>query len=420
MVIAGVTPPEWTVSIIDENLSIPDYQKIPRPDLVGLTAFTSQIVRAYELAEYFQDKNIPVVIGGIHATMRTKEVERYVRCTVTGEAENIWPQVLMDCKKGKLHRLYKGGHADLKHVPSAKQDVLTGGYALGAIQTTRGCPLNCSFCSVTAFNGAHYRQRATEDVVSEFKTIHEKKVLVVDDNMIGTKSTHIARAKELFRALIAAKINKEWLAQVTINFADDEELLSLAAEAGCRGVFIGFESITAEGLSEVSKKFNISKKRDFKDSVRRIQRHKIMVVGSFIIGLDADGKGIGQRIAETAGHYGLDNINVLFLTPLPGTQLWDQMKADKRIALNNYPSDWKYYTLTYPVAVYAHFSQDAVIEEMIACDRYFYSFRQIGRRLISSIWNKRKPFISLMGNITYRTNLSRNIKNYKDFKKRAV
>jgi radical SAM superfamily enzyme YgiQ (UPF0313 family) len=165
-------------------------------------------------------------------------------------------------------------------IPPARHDLLATGYAFGAIQTTRGCPLNCSFCSVTAFNGARYRMRPIADVVDEFRQVREKRVLVVDDNLIGTTTAHIARAKALFRALIAAKLNKEWVSQATINVADDEELLSLAAKAGCRGLFIGFESTTPEGLREVSKKFNLLKERDFRVSNWRIQRHGILVVGS--------------------------------------------------------------------------------------------------------------------------------------------
>ena len=188
--------------------------------------------------------------------------------------------------------------------------------------------MNCSFCSVTAVNGARYRQRPIADVVREFRLIREKGVLVVDDNLIGTRPEHVARAKDLFRAMAEANLRKEWIAQVTINFADDEELLTLAARAGCRGVFIGFESPTPEGLGELGKKFNLLEGRDFRASVRRIQRHKILVVGSFVIGLDIDGPGIGRRVAETASRYGVDMLNVLFLTPLPGTRLWDQMKSE--------------------------------------------------------------------------------------------
>jgi radical SAM superfamily enzyme YgiQ (UPF0313 family) len=270
---------------------------------------------------------------------------------------------------------------------------------------------------VTAFNGARYRQRPIPDVVREFQSVPEKRVLVVDDNLIGTRPEHIARAKDLFRAIAQADLQKEWIAQATINFADDDELLALAAKAGCSGVFIGFESPTPEGLLYLGKKFNLLKGRDFQTSVRRIQRHKILVAASFIMGLDTDEPGIGKRIAEAAGQYGVDLLNVLFLTPFPGTRLWEQMKAEGRIALDAFPDDWKYYTLTFPVARYKHFSLNGIIQEMISCDRDFYSMPRILRRLCSNLWQRRRPLISLVGNFSFRNNLRLDCKTFADFKR---
>jgi len=417
MVLAGLTPPEWEITIVDENLGAPDYRSMPRPHLVGITAFTSQADRAYQVAAHFRSLGVPVVMGGIHATMCLDEVMERVDSVVTGEAEDIWGQVLDDARRGSLKRQYEGGHADINHFVPARHDLLSGRYALGAIQTTRGCPLNCSFCSVTTFNGAQYRQRPVADVVREFQAIREKRVLVVDDNLVGTRPEHIARAKELFRALANANLHKQWIAQATINFADDEELLALAAKAGCRGVFIGFESPTPEGLRELGKKFNLVKGRDFPASVQRIQRHKILVVGSFIIGLDIDEPGIGQRIAEVAGQYGVDTLNTLFLTPLPGTRLWDQMKSEERITLNMFPEDWKYYTLTFPVARYKHFSREGIIQEMISCNQRFYSLPCILRRVWSSFWRRCHPLLNLVGNLSYRNNCRMDTRTYAEFQR---
>ncbi len=405
MVLAGLTPPGWDITLVDENLDLPDYSAMPRPDLVGITAFTSQAPRAYEVAALFRRQRVPVVMGGIHATVCLEEAAELVDAVVTGEAEQVWAKVLEDTRQGCLQRRYDGGLADLNHLAPARQDLLPARYAFGAIQTTRGCPLNCNFCSVTTFNGAQYRQRPIPEVVREFQSIPERRVLVVDDNLIGTRPDHVARAKALFQALAEAGLGKEWVAQATINFADDEELLALAAKAGCRGVFIGFESPTPEGLRECGKKINLAKGRDFRTSVRRIQRHKIMVVGSFIIGLDVDEPGIGRQIAAVASQYGLDILNTLFLTPLPGTRLWDQMKSENRLALDVFPEDWRYYTLTYPVARYRRLSLARAIQEMMSCNRSFYSLPRMLRRIWNSIWHGRQPVISLVGNLSYRGNL---------------
>ena len=417
MALAGLTPPGWEISIVDENLGAPDYPAMPRPDLVGITAFTSQANRAYEVAAHFRHLGVPVVMGGIHATTCIDEVMERVDSVVTGEAEAVWPQVLDDARHGDLRHRYDGGHSELNDVPPARHDLLPTGYAFGAIQTTRGCPLNCSFCSVTAINGAHYRQRPIADVVREFGLIREQGVLVVDDNLIGTRPEHVARAKDLFRAMAQANLRKEWIAQVTINFADDEELLTLATRAGCRGVFIGFESPTPGGLRELGKKFNLLGGRDFRASVRRIQRHKILVVGSFVIGLDVDGPGIGRRVAETASRYGVNSLNALFLTPLPGTRLWDQMNAENRIILNEFPDDWRHYTLGFPVARYKHLSVDDSIDEVDTCNRDFYSLPRIAKRVGRDVWGRRQPLRSLVSNLAYRGNARLSCVAHADFRR---
>ena len=221
----------------------------------------------------------------------------------------------------------------------------------------------------------------------------------------------------MFRAMAQADLRKEWMAQTTVNFADDEELLALARKAGCGGVFIGFESPAPEGLLECGKKFNLLKGRDFRASVRRIQRHGILVVGSFIIGLDADEPGIGKRIAEAASHYGVDFLNVGFLTPLPGTRLWDKMKSEGRIPLDTFPEDWKHYTLTFPVARYKHLPLNDVMEEMISCNRRFYSMPRILRRVWGNLWRRRRPLVTLVGNFSYRDNSELDCTVYVDFKR---
>jgi len=406
MAIAGATPAQWEVTIIDENLGVPDYSCMPRPDLVGITAFTSQSPRAYEIAAAFRKIGVPVVMGGIHASMRPEEALAEVDAVVKGEAEAIWPTVLADAQRGAgaLRRIYDGGLVDLKSVPSTRHDLLTRGYAFGSIQTTRGCPLNCHFCSVSAFNGHSYRHRPIEAVVREFGLIHERLVLVVDDNLIGTRPEHLTRAKDLFRAMIAAKLHKKWVCQATINFGDDEELLELAARAGCVGAFIGFESLTDEGLAELGKRYNILKGGDLRGSVARIHRYGILVVGSFIMGLDSDTPGVGRRIAKAAARYDVDLLNPLFLTPLPGTRLWEKMQTQGRITANRLPQDWRYYTLSFPVARFQNLSWAQILSEMDDSWRWFYSPWRIIRRVFGSLRRWRSPLTMLVANLSYRRN----------------
>ena len=415
LVLAGQTPPEWEVTVVDENIGQVDYDSMPKPDLVGITAFTSQATRAYEIADEWRVRRVPVVMGGIHASMRLEEARERVDAVVTGEAEGIWPQVLQDARRGTLRPHYAGSQVAADSIPIARHDLLPTGYYFGSIQTARGCPLNCSFCSVTTFSGRALRRRPIDEIIEEFEQIRESHVFVVDDNLIGTRRDQIAGTKDLFRAMIRADLRKKWIGQATINMADDEELLELAAKSGCAGIFVGFESTSADGLAEIHKKFNIQKGRHFPNSVRRIQRHGIPVMGSFIIGLDVDKPGIGRQIAETANLYGLDFINVMFLTPLPGTRLWEQMESEGRIVADSFPEDWQYYTLTFPVGRYKHLSRADSLREMDACNGEFYSVGRILARVARSAWKKRQPMVTLVSNLASRNNSRMTGKAYREF-----
>ncbi len=407
LVVAGLTPPTWDVRVIDENLGVPDYDAMPRPDLVGITAFTSQAPRAYALSTAFRARGVPVALGGIHVSMRTAEACALADTVVIGEAESVWARLLDDALAGTLKPTYLGDYADLEHARPARHDLLPAGYRLGSIQLSRGCPLNCNFCSVSQFNGMRYRCRPIAQCVEEFKQIKEDWVLVVDDNVIGTSRQHVARAKALFRAMADAKLGKRWMGQATINAADDDELLELAAASGCFGLFVGFESPTPEGLHEIGKKFNRAKGRDLAAAVKKMQRHGITVGGSFVLGLDVDTPGIGRRIAQAGDDYGVNFLNVLFMTPLPGTRLWDTMESEGRILASDFPEDWKYYTLTFPVARYQHLSWPQMLLEMNDTSRYFYSWSRVVRRVLTSLWRSRgwfSPFVTLVTNLSFKLN----------------
>lgn len=416
--LAARTPPQWQVTVIDENLGAPDYASLPAPDLVGLTAFTAQAPRAYQLAAMFRQRGVPVVMGGIHATMRPQEAARHVDAVVRGEAEEIWPTVLADAAAGRMRARYEGGQVDITRLPAARHDLLSGGYKFGSLQTTRGCPLNCSFCCVSQVNGTRYRQRPVADVVQEMQAIPEKMLLIVDDNLIGTSASHMERAKELFRAMIAARVRKRWVAQVTINMADDDELMRLARAAGCFGVFIGFESTSEEGLVEVNKRFNLRGNRDFMSSSRRLQRRGIAIIGSFILGLDLDRPGAGVRIAQSAVDTGVDLMNLLFLTPFPGTRLWDQLEAAGRIADDNFPEDWRHYTLNLPVVHHPQLSAPMLCREFLEAMRGFYSLPRIIARIAGVLRRTGNPLTALIvavASVNFRNNIALDQRNFEKF-----
>ena len=414
LTLANLTPAHWDVEVVDENLGPADYDRMPRPDVVGLTAFTSQANRAYRIAALFRAKGVPVIMGGIHATMCEDEALQHADTVVTGEAEEVWAQVLADAAAGRLQRRYAGGLAQTDRIAAARHDLFAGKYYFGAIQTTRGCPLCCNFCSVTVFNGGRFRHRPVEHVIEELRHVKEKFILFVDDNLIGTRRDHIAYSKELFRAMIREGLTTPWICQATINFADDEELLDLARRAGCVGVFIGFESTTEAGLVAIHKKFNIVRGKDIPGSVRRIQKHRINVVGSFIMGIDTDEKGVGAITARACDAYGLDAANVMILTPLPGTALYREMAEQQRIIASNYPEDWQYYTLCHPVAQYRNFSWPELNDEIHRFNEIFYSYGRIIRRLgrlALRLWrNPRALAVGIVANLSYRFNHIRDMR----------
>ncbi|UCG88216.1 MAG: B12-binding domain-containing radical SAM protein, partial [Gemmatimonadota bacterium] len=343
--------------ILDENLEVLDYESIAQPTLVGITAFTCQAPRAYQVAAAFRKRGTPVVMGGIHASMRPEEALRYVDSVVVGEAETVWTQVLDDVLKGNLQELYRGSLAERVNCPPARHDLVNGRYPVATVQTTRGCPLNCHFCSVTAFNGRRYRRRPIRDVIHELQLVPERLLFFADDNLIGTRKDHIEYAKDLFRSMIAHGIKKRWAAQVTINVADDAELLNLAKKSGCIGVYIGFESPNPESLKEVNKTFNLRFGIEYyEQAVRRLHEAGIGVTGAFIMGIDHDKPGAANMIVDCARRCQIDAVTVLTLTPLPGTVLYEKMDSDRRIILTTYPDDWKCYNLIVPTCRFKHFS----------------------------------------------------------------
>lgn len=415
LTLASLTPSDWEVTLIDENIDTPDYATMPTPDLVGISVFTSQADRAYSLASYFRNRGITVVGGGIHVSMRTSEALQYMDTVVKGEAENVWADVLKDARQKCLKNIYVGTPADMNMVPITRHDLLPRSYFFGAIQTTRGCPLNCSFCSVTAFNGKKIRHRSIKQVIQEFKSIPEKYMIIYDENFNGTSKDHIARTKELLQAMIDANLGKRWVAQTTINIADDEELLALASRAGCFAVFIGFESPSREGLMEVGKRFNLQGNRNMTSAVRRIQSHGIFVIASVIIGLDVDKKGIGKEVARAIDSYGADIISPHILTPFPGTRLWDKWESENRIVANNFPKDWKYYTVGFPVAKFEHLSSSDIIKEWESSNQHFYSRARILRRLLRNFFLTRQFLIPFVMSLVFRNTMRLYNKIYKDF-----
>jgi len=208
--IAALTGDGWDVSILDENVEPIDFSA--STDLVAISIMTPLAKRGYEIADSFRQKGVPVVLGGIHPTMMSNEAKNHANAVVIGEAEEIWPQLLDDFKKGHLKSLYKHEKVcNLNGLLIPKRELLNrkAYFFVNTIQTTRGCPFNCDFCSVTSFFGQSYRTRPVEEVINEIKQMEPGFLFFVDDNIVGSP----VYAKKLFRALIP--LNIKWFSQAS-------------------------------------------------------------------------------------------------------------------------------------------------------------------------------------------------------------
>ena len=181
-IISALTPEHWEVEIIDENY---DPFKFKKADLVGLTGFTSSIYRAYQIAEIYKKNNIPVVIGGIHASMMPDEAANFADSVVVGEVESVWKKLLEDFENGQMRKFYHGERLSLDNIPPIDYSIFNPDYLVSSTLTTRGCPFDCEFCTVTAFNGGKYRMRPVENVLDEIEKMPQDKFFIVDDNIIG-------------------------------------------------------------------------------------------------------------------------------------------------------------------------------------------------------------------------------------------
>jgi radical SAM superfamily enzyme YgiQ (UPF0313 family) len=384
--VAAATPADWSVKVFDENF---DPFVFEEADLVGITAFTSNINRAYEIAQIYRERHIKVVMGGIHVSMKPDEALHYADSVVVGEAEGIWEQVLDDFEHDRLSPRYIGPQIDLKHsriVP--RHDLLHPNYMWQMVQTSRGCPFDCDFCSVSRYLGKQYRQRSAADVLDELSQIQGQYVAFVDDNLIGDSQENRRRAVELFQGMIQRKLYKRWWMQTSINAADDEQTIELAARAGCMFAFIGFEAINDKMLHGMNKRANLKMGiSNYRKVVDAFHRYGIAVMGAFIIGNDYESPDYYKKLADFLAHSGIDILQISILTPLPGTRLMEQMQNEGRLLYQDFPDDWDKYRFSYVVHRVEGIEPEAVYAGNNYIKGRFYSFPTAQYRLMRSLFN---------------------------------
>ncbi len=352
-VLARLVPDEHDVEIIDEIFGTQHTNALlasKRYDLVGLTAYTSGAPRAYEIAAACREQGIQTVMGGPHAWACPEEAAKHVDSVAVGECDEVWPQIVQDAAAGRLEPQYHGTLSNLAGtgLGMAEQGIVpvNGAYSISAIQTSRGCPVGCEFCSVTRFNGAAIRRRDIADIIEEWNRTSRKILFVVDDNFFGVGPSHAEWAKELLRAIARHGKKRIWFGQTTINMGDDPEGLRLAYKAGCRSMLIGFETFDEQTLQTYHKGINGRNLPRYRSLISGFHRAGISVFGAFIIGSGGD---VPQTVADTAlaaVQIGVDIIQITNLTPLPGTRTFDRLRAEGHLLATEYPQDWERYTFS--------------------------------------------------------------------------
>jgi radical SAM superfamily enzyme YgiQ (UPF0313 family) len=395
-VLAECTPKEHTVDLFDEIFGNKYTESIlsqRKYDLIGITAMTSGAARAYELAGMCRKLGLPVIFGGIHATTCPDEAQSHFDSVVIGEADEIWPKILKDFEEKKLLPRYTA-----KSFPELSagfgralqsKDPINGRYDVASIQTSRGCPTGCKFCSVTKVNGPKIRHRTIDSIIDEWNSITKSFVFVVDDNFFGLSKKQAEWSKDFCRELIKRGKKHFWFSQTTINMGDDSEGLDLAYKAGCRAMLVGIESFEEESLANFQKRLNSQNLSRYRELIDGFHRAGIAVFGGLIIGSDSDVPESILRTATLAVELGVDIIQITNLTPLPGTELYEEFRRDDRLLANNYPDDWEQYTFTNTVFKPKKMTAQQLDEAMFLLRRGALERKWVLKRTIKSLFKTR-------------------------------
>jgi radical SAM superfamily enzyme YgiQ (UPF0313 family) len=339
--IAALTPPDWEIRIVDENAG-DDATRLNgfRPDLVGITAFTATIPRAYELAAAFRRQGLPVIIGGSHASALPEEVACFADSAFVGQAEGAWRQVLDDLESGHLQPVYRGGMPPLAGLPVPRRDLYPHRYRFDAVLTSKGCPHACEFCSVWKSYERRTLQRPPGEVLDELAALRARHLFFVDDNLTASR----AHAIELCRGMVDRRLGKRFAIQASLDAALDDELLYWLQKAGCFLVSVGLESTDEVTLQQVRKASNLRVGvACFATAVARFHARGMAVSASIIFGHDRDTPETFRHTEHFGRTSGLDSIVYTILTPLPGTDLHTRLQAEGRLFELSLPHDYAYY-----------------------------------------------------------------------------
>lgn len=378
--LSGLTPSTIERDFFDDRIEKINFD-IPT-DLAVITVETYTAKRAYQIASEYRRRKVPVVMGGFHVTLAPNEASRYAETIVTGEAEEIWPQVVDDAQAGQLKAKYEGVRTCLSKM-RVNRSILSGKRYLpiGLIETGRGCKFPCEFCAIQTFFDRTYRPRPPEDVIAELRELKKirKLFFFVDDNFAGD----IKSGKHLLPDL--EKLNVRWITQMSINAAHDEEFLSMMARAGCKGVLIGFETLNEENLKKMNKRFN-SMKGGYDIALANLKRAGISIYGTFVFGYENDTQDAFDETVDFALSKDMYLAAFNHLTPFPGTPLYKRLEAEKKLRFDAWWLDdtYRYNTLPFHPE---KMSPEQVTQGCINARKKFYSWKGILKRSMGNTYD---------------------------------
>jgi len=376
--IAALTPPEHEIQIVEEVYGEVvnfdgDY------DVIGISIMTQTAIRGYQIANEFKKRGKTVIFGGIHASSMPDEAIRFGDAVVIGEAEGLWDIVLEDIKHKRLKPFYKLDKLpDLQDHVRPRRDLIkcsSGKFAIAPIETTRGCPYNCDFCSVSRFFGTRQRHKAIPDIIADIESCHEKYLFFLDDNITGNKRY----AKELFREMIPLK--KIWVGQASIQVSNDPELMQLAYKSGCRALLIGFESMSDSGINQYHKTLKTVDENI--RAIKKLQDNGIMTMASLIFGLDSDTKEIFEIAHDFLTRSKAAFFQACAMTPYPGTPVFQKLRNEGRILTD----DWTRFDASKVIIRPENLTPDELLEGYNKLKWHFYSNKSILHRSYPNIKN---------------------------------
>lgn len=403
--VAAMTPPHWEVRIVDEVR-----ERIPpdaRPDLVALTSLSITVPRAYEIARRYRAQGVPVVLGGVHASLLPEEAERYVDAVYQGEAESGWPAVISDFEAGRLKRRYQGGAASLRNLPLPRRALYRRRYVMQLVSASRGCHYRCEFCTLWKMDGGRYRARPPAEVLAEIEAGPRRRpILFTDENVYVDREWALA----LFGGMAERGMRRAYAVQASLDVADDGEVLSALAGSGCMTVLIGFESVSEESLRVMRKGVNLKiGVAHYKEKVQRLHAHGLAVSGSFMFGNDGDGPDVFRRTVEFVLESGLDLAHFGLLTPTPGTDLYHRLAREGRLLYTDFPQDYARYDLCTAAFRPRGMTAEQMEEGLVWATRAIGSRGVAARRAWGTWRNTHKPLMTALAFGWNRSGLYRRV-----------